>query len=462
MSTACSSYRNVFRGTRRQLVRAGIAGFAGLHLARVLEASERAESVRATAKSVIFLHQFGGPSHVDTFDMKPWAAEGIRSVFRPIDSAVPGLSICEHLPRFGKVLDQFAQIRSVHHTMRNHNSAGYYSLSGHAPLVDDQRLPDGPDLFPGLGALVSKFRPSEDRGIPSWVAYPYTILDVSTTPGQAGGFLGKDYDPLLIRRSPNERNFQVPELSLPSTIGPDRMADRRLLLQAIDEQSRYLDSEPFRAGLDGYRDRAASLLSSSRVKRAFDLSAEPDSLRDAYGRTTYGQGCLLARRLVEHGVRFVTVYFSRYIGGKNEDGGWDTHGYNTQQLQEKLLPITDRSVPTLITDLRSRGLLDETLVVWMGEFGRTPRIQNTEKFGPDGRDHWPQCYTALLAGGGVRGGAVYGSSDRIGAYPATNPVLPDDVSATILQALGIDPTIEIRDRQGRPYPAAGQPIHEIF
>jgi uncharacterized protein (DUF1501 family) len=205
-----------------------------------------------------------------------------------------------------------------------------------------------------------------------------------------------------------------------------------------------------------------TMLSSPRVKRAFDLSAEPDKLRDAYGRTAYGQGCLLARRLIEAGVRFVSVYFSATIGGKG-NGGWDTHGDNFKQLKNRLLPINDLAVPTLIEDLKARGLLDETLVVWMGEFGRSPKVQNTKQFGPDGRDHWPNCYTVLMAGGGIIPGAIYGSSDRIGAYPATDPVSPDDVAATMFWALGIDPATEVSDTLGRPLPiAAGEPVTRLF
>jgi hypothetical protein len=461
MTMGCPDFQRVASLSRRRLLTIGAAGFAGANLPALLRASDRGAVRSARAKHVIYLHQFGGPSHVDTFDMKPGAASGIRSVFSPIASAVPGVPVCELLPRFAGVLGEFAQVRSVHHRMRNHNSAGYYSLSGHAPLTDDQRLPDGPDLFPGLGALASRFRPTEESGIPSWVSYPYRILDVSFTPGQGGGFLGKAYDPLFIDADPKKKRFQIPELSLPEAISPDRMADRASLLDHIDRQGSWLETSA--DGLDAYRERAAALLASVRVKRAFDLSSEPEVLREAYGRTTYGQGCLLARRLIESGVRFVTVYFSRFIGGSDEKGGWDTHGYNTKQLKERLLPITDQAVPTLIADLKSRGLLDETLVVWMGEFGRTPRIQNTPRFGPDGRDHWPQCYTALLAGGGIRGGAIYGASDAIGAYPASDPTSPDDVAATILWALGIDPAEEIHDRAGRPFPAAGgAPIRELF
>jgi len=198
------------------------------------------------------------------------------------------------------------------------------------------------------------------------------------------------------------------------------------------------------------------------VKKAFDLSQESPKLRDRYGRTSYGQGCLLARRLVESGVRFVTVYFSDTIGGA-AGGGWDTHGDNCNRLKKRLLPITDQTVPTLIEDLDARGLLDETLVVWMGEFGRSPKIETTKQFGADGRNHWPRCYTVLMAGGGIRGGAIHGASDRIGAYPALDPASPDDIAATLYWALGIDPATEFLDALNRPLPiAAGRPITGIF
>jgi hypothetical protein len=211
------------------------------------------------------------------------------------------------------------------------------------------------------------------------------------------------------------------------------------------------------AGIDEFYGRALTMLASPKVKAAFDLSRETPAARDAYGRTTYGQSCLLARRLIEAGVRFVSVYYSASIGGKG-NGGWDTHGDNFNQLKDRLLPNTDRTVPALIEDLAARGLLDETLVVWMGEFGRSPKVTNTPKFGPDGRDHWPQCYTALFAGGGVTAGAVYGSSDRIGAYPASDPVAPDDLAATMYWALGIDPHAEVLDRSAAPCrsPRAGR------
>ena len=294
------------------------------------------------------------------------------------------------------------------------------------------------------------------------MSFPHVLRDGSVTPGQHASFLGKAFDPFFIGQDPNRSNFRLPELSLPASLSLDRLDDRRGLQRMIDQQTDLSTWSETARGIDAFYNRALTMLGSPKVKRAFDLSQEPGKLRDAYGRTTYGQSCLLARRLVEAGVRFVSVYFSESIGGKG-NGGWDTHGDNFNQLKNRLLPITDMAVPTLIEDLQARGLLDETLVVWMGEFGRTPKVENTKQFGPDGRGHWPNCYTVLFAGGGITPGAIYGSSDRIGAYPATDPVSPDDIAATMFWALGIDPATEVIDTLGRPLAiAAGKPITRMF
>jgi hypothetical protein len=410
------------------------------------------------AKHVIFLHQFGGPSHVDTFDMKPEAPSAFRGEFAPIASSVPGLQVCEHLPGMAKVMDRLAVVRSVHHGMKNHNSASYYSLTGHVPPVDDIRLRDTQELFPSYGSIAARFRPADDPAVPSFAAFPHVMRDGSVTPGQHASFLGKAFDPFFVGIDPNRKRFRLPELTLPDSLPTDRLGDRRALQAMIDRQSGLLEWDETARGIDSFYDRALTMLTSDRVRAAFDLSAEPEGLRDRYGRTTYGQSCLLARRLVEAGVRFVSVYFSRAIGGPGQ--GWDTHEDNFNQLKNYLLPVTDQVVPALLLDLESRGLLDETLVVWMGEFGRAPKIGDRDA---KGRNHWPNCYTVLLAGGGVRGGAVYGSSDRVGAYPATDPVQPDHIAATMFWALGIDPATEIRDPLGRPFPIATQPpITDLF
>lgn len=459
--TGCPEFRAFDQPSRRAILRVGTAGLFGLTLPGLIRA---AGSANARAKHVIFLHQWGGPSHVDTFDMKPDAPDGIRGEFSPVQTDQPGLFVTEHLPRWSHVIGQFAQVRSLHHSMRNHNSAGYYSLTGHAPPSDDQRLRDSLELFPAYGSVAAKLRPIDDPALPSFVSLPHRIADGSTTPGQFASFLGKGHDPFFVGQDPNDAGFRLPELTLPATLARGRLDDRRALQQLIDGQTQLLAESPVAQGVDAFYSQALSMLASPKVREAFDLSRENPKLRDAYGRTTYGQSCLLARRLVEAGVRFVTVYFSSTIGnGAMMKGGWDTHGNNFNDLKQRLLPMTDQTVPTLIEDMNARGLLDETLVLWMGEFGRSPKITNTEQFGPNGRDHWPQCYTALLAGGGVQGGAIHGSSDKNGAYPNTDPTKPDDIAATLYWALGIDPATEVYDTLNRPLAiAAGTPLIGLF
>jgi hypothetical protein len=447
--TGCADFLQA-RPCRRDILKIGGLGLLGLHLPGFLCAAERGGGPRARAKSVIFLHQYGGPSHVDTFDMKPAAPEAVRGEFKPVTSSAPGIFVSERLPRTATVMDKVTQIRSLHHEMKNHNSAGYYSLTGHAPPTDDQRLRDSRDLFPAYGSVVDRLAPAR-AGVPTFVAYPHVIRDGSITPGQHASFLGKAHDPLLILQDPNSPDFRLPELSLPASLTPERMENRREVLKLIDEQTELLEFSAKARGIDAHYQRALSMLSSPGIKKAFDLSSEPAHVRDRYGRTTYGQSCLLARRLVEAGAKFINVYFAQTIGGRTNSGGWDTHGFDGNPmypiLKQYLLPITEQTLPTLLEDLESRGLLDETLVVWVGEFGRSPRINNIA-----GRDHWPQCYTALLAGGGVKRGHVHGSSDKNGAFPSSDPARPEDLAATLFHLLGLDPKTEVYDALNRPLP----------
>ena len=460
-STNCSGFDRARIG-RRHLIQLGGVGLLGLGLPQLLRGAEAGRVGAARANAVIFLHQFGGPSHLDTFDMKPDEPDGVRGELKPIATKVPGVQVCGLLPRMAGVADRFALVRSMHHGMKNHNSATYYSLTGHAPPVDDIRLRDTQELFPAYGSVVAKLAPAR-ADLPTFVSYPHLLRDGSVTPGQHASFLGKSNDPFFIAKDPNSPDFRLPELSLPANLSLDRLENRREVLKLIDRQSELLEFSATARGIDEYYERAITMLTSPRVKKAFDLADEPESIRDKYGRTTYGQGCLLARRLVEAGVKFVNVYFAESIGGQEVGrGGWDTHGFNSKPmypvLKNWLIPITDQAVPTLLDDLDSRGLLDTTLVVWMGEFGRSPRINNMA-----GRDHWPQCYTALVAGGGTKRGFVYGSSDKSGAYPANNPVLPDDLAATMFHLLGIDPHAEVRDPLNRPIPiAAGNVMSELI
>jgi hypothetical protein len=454
-ASSCSGFSHM-RPTRRRLLQVGTAGLLGLTLPDFLRASERS-SRKGKAKAVIFLHQFGGPSQTDTFDMKPNAPDAIRGELKPIATNVPGVQVCELLPRMAKVMDKVCLMRSMRHEMKNHNSATYYSLTGHAPALDDIRLRDTLDLYPAYGSVVERLAPARP-GVPTFVAFPHVLRDGSVTPGQHASFLGKACDPLLVQQDPNDPDFRLPELSLPAGLAAERLEDRRTMQRLIDEQAELLDYSAKARGIDATYEKALTMLTAPRVRQAFDLSREPAAIRDAYGRTTYGQSCLLARRLVEAGTRFVNVYFAASIGGRKNNGGWDTHGFDNNPmypiLKEYLIPTADRTLPTLLEDLDSRGLLDETLVVWMGEFGRAPKINNMA-----GRDHWPQCYTALLAGGGVKRGHVHGASDKTGAYPANDPVRPDDLAATMYYLLGIDPKAEVRDALNRPLPiSSGNPV----
>ncbi len=460
-SFACSGF-HAARFSRRHLLKVGGLGMLGLTMPGLLRAAATKKGPTPRAKSVIFLYQFGGPSHLETFDMKPGAPEGIRGLHKPVSSNVPGIQVSERLPRVAKIMDKVSLVRSVHHTMKNHNSASYYALTGHAPPVDDIRLKDSIELFPAYGSVVDHLAPVSGE-IPTFVAYPYVIRDGSVTPGQHASFLGKVNDPFLFTQDPNSSDFSLPELTLPSNLSYERLTQRREIQKTIDAQSRLLEYSATAKGLDAYYEKALAMLHSTRLREAFNLSAEPEKLRDAYGRHTYGQGCLLARRLVEAGVKFVTVYFSDSIGGQSTTaGGWDTHGFNDTRMfpiiEKRHLPITDQTLPTFLEDLDQRGLLDSTLVLWMGEFGRTPKINANIS-----RDHWPQCYTVLLAGGGVKRGFVHGASDKHGAYPAENPVRPDDLAATVFHLLGIDPHTEVRGVGNRPiHISEGNPITGIF
>ena len=458
---ACNSFHSAAM-SRRHLLKVGGLGLLGLNMPGLLRAAAAKKGPKPKAKSVIFLFQFGGPSHIDMFDRKPNAPEAFRGPLQGIPTSVPGLQVCEGLERTAKIMDKVTLIRSMTHNMKNHNSAAYYALTGHAPPTDDQRLRDSLDLYPAYGSIVDKLAPLRSD-MPTFVSYPHVIADGSITPGQHASFLGKAHDPLFFTQDPNDPNFSLPELSLPADLSLERLQSRRELQKLIDQQSRLLDYSAAAKGLDAYYDKALTMLNSPRLRKAFDIASEPEKVREAYGRTTYGQGCLLARRLVEAGTKIVTVYFSSNIGGQStESGGWDTHGFNNTRMypiiQKYHLPITDQTLPTFLNDMDERGLLEDTLVVWMGEFGRTPKINDNAS-----RDHWPQCYTVLLAGAGVKRGFIYGASDKTGSLPAENPVRPDDLAATIYYLLGIDPHTEVMGVGDRPLVIAdGKPVMAVM
>lgn len=438
--------------TRRALLRVGTVGLTGLSLPNVLRAEKAGPSRKATAKSVIMLFQFGGPSHLETFDPKPNAPAEVRGEFQAIKSKTPGLLVTEHLPKLAARSDMYAVVRSVAHKMSSHNPGAYYSLTGREPLVNIVTANAAATDFPHPGSIVDRFRPSEGN-VPSFVSLPTMIADGPfRTPGEFAGLLGKAHDPLWVLNDPNAGDFKVTELAPPSGVDVARLADRRAIQADLAGLSDLADRTADVRGMSDYQARALGILTSAETQRAFAIKDEKPALRDRYGRHTYGQSVLLARRLVEAGVRFVTVYYSRGIRG------WDMHDTLFPTMKKTLLPHTDDTLSALLDDLKDRGLLDETLVYWTGDFGRTPKVNDTA-----GRDHWPQCQSIVLAGGGVRGGITYGASDPRGAFPKDDPVRPDDITATVFHALGLDPATEIRDQLGRPVPiSAGTPIKALF
>ena len=452
----CREFR---RFDRRELLRIGSLGLAGLSLPRLLAAAENS-GIKPRAKSILFYHHYGAPSHIDTFDPKPDAPLEVRGDFKTIATSAPGMYVTDVMPRIAKICDRLSVVRTMHHRTSNHNPAVYLAITGRTSEQDQVQVGATANDWPHYGAVLARLAPGKAT-MPVSVQVPHRAYDqIYTCPGQTGGLLGSRYDPLVIQRNPNDPDFRVDELSLRVEAG--RLDDRRRLLAAIDGQIRHLEQDAAIESRGQFYERSFALLSSPDAKRAFDLSQEDDKLRDRYGRTKSGQSLLLARRLIEAGVRFVTCF-----SGSNPGDAWDTHKDNFTQLKEQLMPHEDPAFATLIEDMDSRGLLDETLVVWSGEFGRKPQIGKpnplTNNIGPGGRDHWPFCYSLVLAGAGVKRGYVYGQSDRIGAYPVGNAHAPADLAATLFWALGLDPASEIHDRLGRPFKLAeGKPISGIF
>ena len=461
--------------TRRQLLSTARRGCLGLTLGGLLRAqSAMADSTAATTdstiRSCILLFYYGGPSHLDTYDLKPNAPVEVRGEFQSIPTSVPGLRICEHLPRMAKLMHRVTLIRSVHHANRLHDSASIETLTGRLPPNGDREesVPIE-QVFPCHGATVSHLRPVRDV---SHAALPYVMHNVVDVPCQGGGFLGTAFDPFRISVDPDKSLYHAGALTRQKALTLDRLADRRRLLDAIDVTAQSTNrTDEFRR----FCDRAYRLLSSADLPRALDLDQEPIDVRERYGlyragdyiddhmtaggpkdgfaQHMRGQNLLLARRLVEAGIPFVTVY-----DYKQQGLNWDSHADNFTLHKNDLLPLADQALSALIEDLDQRGLLASTLVVAMGEFGRTPRINANA-----GRDHWPDCYTVLLAGGGVKEGYIHGASDSIGAFPDRDPVTPADVAATIFQRFGIAPSTEIHDLTGRPWKVAeGQPITQVF
>lgn len=401
-------------------------------------------------KSCIVIFHYGGPSQFETYDPKPNAPQGIRGEYASISTAVPGVAIGEYLPRVAKLMDRLTVIRSMHHPMRNHNAAAAEIFTGRTPAGGDlELLADEARSFPTLGSSVTFGLGDRAHTLP-FVALPYTIFNVVQLPGQTPGVLGGAYDRFQVTGDPNDANFRIQALQPPPGRPTLDMASRKDLLHQLDQMPPVGPTNQMRT----YQERALELVSSDAVRRSFDLSREDARVRDRYGRHRLGQSLLLARRLVESGVNFVTVLDGRTNG---QEANWDSH-LNVFPRHRQLIPPADEGFSALIEDLEGRGLLASTLVVVMGEFGRTPKIN-----GNAGRDHWPDCFSIVLAGGGLRGGVVYGASDKIGAYPDRDPVSPADLAATIFWRFGIDPSLEIHDPTNRPFRLAdGQPLAPLF
>jgi hypothetical protein len=400
-------------------------------------ASGQARPAKVTNCILVWLA--GGPSHIDTFDPKPDAPADVRGQFKPIDTAVPGLKICEVFPKLAKVMDRVTLIRSVTSPESDHDRAAHHLLTGYRPMAAM--------VYPSYGSVVARTRESSRGSLPPYVAVPDAPLFSSS------GYLTPAYDPFTVLGDPNSPNFRVRDLTPPDRLTLDRLRRRREMVRSLDGFARDVSETPLTASRDQFTDRAYQLLTSSAAQSAFQIRDEPNDLRDRYGRTPFGQACLLARRLIEAGVSFVTV---------NDRGqgqlGWDTHQQNFPRIKDTLAPPLDQGVSALLTDLEERGLLDSTLVVMMGEFGRTPRINPNA-----GRDHHGRANCALLAGAGLPRGLVLGRTDAKADSPVEHPVTPADLAATLYLALGIDPETRFLSPDGRPIRLVdyGKPPREL-
>lgn len=447
-----SAAKSIAAFTRRKLLATAV-GVGGLSLPALLHlraTSGQDTAPPAKARSCILLYCWGGMSHLETWDPKPDAPVEIRGEFSPIPTATPGVFIGEHMPLLARQTEKLAIIRSIHHDDSAHGRGMYWNLTGHRPPRVGN-IPPMPNDWPSLPAMISKLRPAPP-GVPPAVRLPYPMVDNDTLQaGEYGGWLGVKYDPIVMRPSGGE-----PYGGVSRTLGSevlnlsegdfDRVASRKNLLAALEQPlSQPADFE----GFNHFHALASDILLGSAVKNAYDLSREDAKVRESYGNHLAGQSMLLARRLTEAGVPIVQVCCAAGDLNGGQGDMWDTHGDNFNRLKNRLLPVFDRAASALLTDLAERGTLDETLVLFLTDFGRTPRIN-----GSAGRDHYPGVYSVALAGGGIQGGQVYGSSDASGAFPKMQPCGPPDLHATIFQALGISPRAELRDMLGRPFPVS--------
>jgi hypothetical protein len=439
--------------SRREWLRVGGLTAFGLSLPGLLEsraAAARASGSFGKAKACILLFHLGGPPQHETWDPKPEAPPEIRGPFQPIATNVTGIRVCELMPRTSRHLDKICVIRSTSTNDNAHSASGYWMLTGvpHQPTNVENARPGAPNDWPCTAALARRLCP--DRGgLPSSIVVPEHIWNTGmiSWPGQDAGFLGHSADPWLIHCHPESPDFHVPGLVLPPDVPGDRLGSRLSLLGQVNRGLDALERSGRIGDYGGRVQQAYDLLHAGKARQAFDLDREPASVRDRYGRNRWGQSVLLARRLVEAGVSLVQVNWTRMPGDDDGSPAWDNHQNNARRCKDVLLPKADLAYSALLEDLAARGLLDETLVVWIGEFGRSPKIN-----GAHGRDHWGHVFSSTLAGGGVRGGQVIGASDRIGGYVRDGRVLPQDLVATVFHCLGHSPHTEIHDALGRPLP----------
>ncbi|MSQ95515.1 MAG: DUF1501 domain-containing protein [Gemmataceae bacterium] len=439
-------HRHTTGMTRRELLQVGYSGLVGMGLPALLaNQAQAAETTARRARSVILIFLTGAPSQLDMFDLKPDAPESVRGTFRPIATRAVGVQICEHLPRLAARADKFAIVRSMTHSLPSHEHATHMVLSGIDTMPPGSTHMASRHDWPCYASGLNYVRPRRD-GFPSGVMLPTYLNNGYGFSGQNAGFLGARHDPWQVREDPNGPNFRVENLNLPVGLSIRDLDNRRRLLAQVDQQRAGLDRARAVGDYTSQQQQAFSMLTTSEIGRAFAIDREPAAVRDRYGRHMFGQSLLLARRLVEAGVPIVQAN----MGTMNN---WDTHNSNFTQLKDRLLPPLDQGVAALLDDLETRGLLDETLIVMVGEFGRTPQLGGnvgTPSYVPDGRDHWAGVFFAVFAGAGVRGGQVIGSSDRIAAYPAASPYYPSNLGATIYRVLGVDPRTAIADRLNRP------------
>lgn len=455
--------------TRRELLRAGSVGLFGLSLPQFFAwqkaqaATTSADRLKGSkgfgsAKSVVMVFLQGGPSHLDIWDPKPDAPSNIRGEFKPISTKVPGIQLSEHMPKLAAQVNRYTLIRSMSYTpsgLFNHTAAIYQMLTGYPPdrvSPSGQLEPPSPADFPTAGSHISKMMPPKEPVLP-FVEMPRPLQESNVIgKGGAAGFLGKAYDPYRLYQDP-AKSIKLDDLSLRKEVNADRLKDRLELLKGINGSMPQLEKALKDQAIDEYYAKAFDLVLSGKARDAFDLAKEPDATRDKYGRTTFGQSLLMARRLIEAGTRFVQVNWPAVANGNPEVDAFDTHAANFGPLKNLHCPVLDGGLAAFVEDMDQRGLLKDTLVVAVGEFGRSPRMGvstsgNTNS--PDGRDHWPYCYTALITGAGMSGGRLYGESDATGSSPKSKPVHPNDLLATVYYSLGINPEMEIFNHLNQP------------